>query len=81
MFSRTIRATEADMAVTLPDEGDLISDEVVIPVEALRAWSMGKLPLAEAFRNSGVIAQENEPDPGLRVRVGEVKVDGVWIPL
>jgi hypothetical protein len=79
MFSKTIRATTAD--VTLPDEGDLISDEVVIPVEALKAYSMGKLPLAEAFRNSGVILQENEPDPGLRVRVAQVKIDGEWHPL
>jgi hypothetical protein len=79
MFSRTIRATEAE--VTSGDEGDLISDEVVIPVEALKAYSMGKLPLAEAFRNSGVILQENEPDPGLRVRVAQVKIDGEWHPL
>ena len=66
--------------VTIPDEGDLISGEIVIPVEALRAYSVGRLPEAWA---AGLVsaAQESEPDDGLRVRAAKVKVDGQWVPL
>ena len=68
--------------VTIPDEGDLISDEITIPVEALRAYSMGRLPLADSFRGIVATAQATEPeDDGRRVRVAEVLIDGVWHPL
>lgn len=65
--------------VTLPAQGDHFP--VTLPVEAIRAYSMGRLPLAPAFLGSVERAQETEPDDGRRVRVAEVKIDGVWVPL
>ena len=61
--------------VTIPDEGDLYFPK--IPVEAIRAWSVGALWFP---RESGVIPVP-EPDDGTRVRVAQVKVDGEWVPL
>ena len=73
-----MRITGTVRDVTVPDEGDIISP--VIPVEAIMAYSMGKLPTSFA---EGLLqrAQASEPDTGLRVRVAEVCVDGVWVPL
>lgn len=74
-----LRQTTHD--VTIPDEGDLISDEIVLPVEALRAYSMGRTPLLPAFRGIVATAQAEEPETDRRVRVAEVLIDGVWHPL
>ena len=65
------------MDVTIHDEGHLISDEVTIPVDALRAYSVGQLWFP---RDSGIELQER-PDDGTRVRVAQVKIDGEWVPL
>jgi hypothetical protein len=76
MLSRTMRD------VTIPDEGDLIPAEVTLPVEAIRAYSMGRIPLADGFRDLGVrIEEDARVDDGTRIRVAQVKIDGVWQPL
>jgi len=65
--------------VTIPAEGDLIPAEVALPVEAIRAYSMGRLPLDPAFLDMGIrIEDDARIDEGLRIRVAEVKIDGVW---
>lgn len=67
------------MSVTLHDEGPFISGRSL--VERLRDYSVGRLP-AGYPEDIVARAQGTEPeDDGRRVRVVEVKVDGVWVPL
>jgi hypothetical protein len=61
--------------VTIPDPGDLLFPR--IPVEALRAYSVGRL----WFPTEAPVAIVEPEDDGTRVRVAEVLVDGVWVPL
>jgi hypothetical protein len=63
-----------DDSVTVPDPGDILFP--VIPVEAIRAYSVGRL----WFPQSDVELRP-KPDDGMRVRVASVKVDGVWVEL
>ena len=67
------------MSVTIRDEGEFISGRSL--VERLRDYSVGKLP--DGYPEEIVArAQGTEPvDDGRRIRVAEVKVDGVWVPL
>lgn len=65
---------KSDQSVTVPDPGDILFPR--IPVEALRAYSVGRLP-DEVVRVRGL----KHTDDGQRVRVIRIKVDGEWIPL
>jgi hypothetical protein len=64
--------------VTIPDEGDYFP--AALPVEAIRAYSVGRLPASWA---DGLVrrSRETEEDDGLRVRVAQVLIDGEWVPL
>ena len=62
--------------VTIPDPGDLLFPR--IPVEAIRAYSVGRLWFPQ---ESGIELRPEPEDDGTRVRVAEVLVDGVWVPL
>lgn len=57
-----------------PDFGD--DPTLPIPVEAIRAYSVGQLPLPVTLTRLRVEAQDD-----LEMRVARVKVDGRWIPL
>lgn len=71
MASREIRD------VTIPDEGDYFP--AALPVEAIRAYSVGRLPDSWA---DGLVRRARETeDDGLRVRVAQVLIDGEWVPL
>jgi len=72
------RRLKDDGRVTLPDEGDLISPD--IPVEAIRAYSMGRIDGDIRARLAPGLQLE-QPDDGMRVRVAHVKIDGEWVPL
>ena len=66
-----------DQGVTIPDEGNLYFPTTV--VDALRAYSVGRLWFD---RDAAIfVPTERPPADYLRVRVAQVKVDGVWVPL
>jgi hypothetical protein len=60
-----------------PDPGDAF--DLTIPVEAIRAYSVGRLPFDRALLSP--VRVEEPEDDGTRVRVAQVLVDGEWVPL
>ena len=72
------RTRRDDDLVTIPDPGDYFPED--LPVEAIRAYSVGRLP-DPVVAGLDFSRAEPEEDDGLRVRVAQVKVDGRWVNL